>query len=94
MGRQYLPSRTGAVSALSPQWVCAQKREAANCPRKHLASMFSEGLVLIIPLKPFWEEILWIIIYVDSDLCVRILFTVSSITGKKWEILNAQQLVD
>ena len=78
MCHQYPPSGTGALGALSPRWVCAREREAADAPRKQLTRMLSEDLKMTIPLKLCWEEILWMIIYVDSDTYNRIPFTVLS----------------
>lgn len=47
--------------------VCPET-EAASSPRKQFTSMLSGGLKMTVPLQPFWEEILWIIMYVDSDI--------------------------
>lgn len=64
---QYPPSPTGADGALSPQWLYTWKRQDANSPRKQLTRVLSD-LKITLPLKLFWEEILWVIIYVGNDI--------------------------
>ena len=64
---QYPPSPTGADGALSPQWLYTWKRQDADSPRKQLTRVLSD-LKITLPLKLFWEEILWVIIYVGDDI--------------------------